>query len=137
MDILTRLAMAFGPAWASGLNLYAMVATLGLLGRYGGLQLPGDLGVLTNPWIIGIAVGLYVIEFIADKIPVVNSVWDVVHTFLRVPAGAIVAAAAMGQFNRPVQVIAFLVGGTLALTSHGTKTAARALLNLSRHRSRI
>jgi len=131
MEIVSRLAMAFGPAWASGLNLYAMVATLGLLGRFAGLPLPCELSVLTNPWIIGVALALYVIEFFADKIPLFNSVWDVIHTFLRVPAGAVVAAAAMGQFNIPVQVIAFLVGGTLALTSHGTKTAARAALNLS------
>jgi hypothetical protein len=131
MGLLGRLAVAFGPAWASGLNLYAMVATLGLLGRFGGLTLPGDLEVLTNWWVIGIALALYCVEFVADKIPVFDSVWDLVHTFLRVPAGAVVAAAAVGDFSRPVQVIAFLVGGGLALSSHSAKAATRAALNLS------
>jgi hypothetical protein len=131
MGLLGRLAVAFGPAWASGLNLYAMVATLGLLGRFGGLTLPGDLEVLTNWWVIGIALSLYCVEFVADKIPVFDSVWDLVHTFLRVPAGAVVAAAAVGDFSRPVQVIAFLVGGGLALSSHSAKAATRAALNLS------
>jgi hypothetical protein len=131
MNIIAQLGMAFGPAWASGLNLYAMVATLGLLGRFGGMKLPGDLEVLTNKWVIGAAIALYCVEFVADKIPIFDSVWDVVHTFLRVPAGAIVAAAALGDFNRPVQIIAFLAGGGLALSSHGAKAATRAALNLS------
>jgi hypothetical protein len=131
MDIIGRLATAFGPAWASGLNLYAMVATLGLLGRFGGLHLPGELEVLTNKWVIGVALALYGVEFIADKIPIVDSVWDLIHTFLRVPAGAVVAAAAMGDYSRPIQIIAFLIGGGLALSSHGTKAATRAALNLS------
>jgi hypothetical protein len=131
MGLLGRLAVAFGPAWASGLNLYAMVATLGLLGRFGGISLPGDLEVLTNWWVIGVALALYCVEFVADKIPVFDSVWDVIHTFLRVPAGAIVAAAAVGDLSRPVQVIAFLVGGGLALSSHSAKAATRAALNLS------
>ena len=131
MEIIGRLGMAFGPAWASGINLYAMVATLGLLGRFGGLSLPGDLQILTNKWVIGAAAVLYCVEFIADKIPYLDSIWDLVHTFLRVPAGAIVAAASMGDFNRPVQIVAFLVGGGLALSSHGSKAATRAVLNLS------
>jgi hypothetical protein len=131
MNIIAQLGMAFVPAWASGLNLYAMVATLGLLGRFGGMKLPGDLEVLTNKWVIGAAIALYCVEFVADKIPIFDSVWDVVHTFLRVPAGAIVAAAALGDFNRPVQIIAFLAGGGLALSSHGAKAATRAALNLS------
>jgi len=131
MEIIGRLGMAFGPSWASGLNLYAMVATLGLLGRFGGLRLPGDLQILTNKWVICAAITLYCVEFVADKIPVIDSLWDVVHTFLRVPAGAIVAAASMGDFSRPVQIVAFLVGGGLALSSHGSKAATRAALNLS------
>lgn len=131
MGILSTLGLAFGSAWLSGINLYAMVATLGLLGRFADLKLPGDLGVLTNWWIIGIASTLYVIEFVADKVPVVDSAWDVVHTFIRVPAGAIVAAAALGDFNPAVQVGAALVGGGLALSSHGTKAAVRVVANHS------
>jgi hypothetical protein len=131
MGILGTLGLAFGSAWTSGLNLYAMVATLGLLGRFAGLTLPGDLGVLTNEWVIGTALLLYVVEFVADKVPYVDSVWDVVHTFIRVPAGAIVAAAALGDFDPAVQLVAFLVGGGLALSSHGMKASARATANLS------
>ena len=80
---------------------------------------------------IGIAIGLYVIEFVADKVPYVDSTWDVIHTFIRVPAGAVLAAAAFGDFDRGIQVIALLLGGGLALSSHGTKAATRAMLNAS------
>src|SRR3954466_8031557 len=131
MNLISILGLAFGSAGGGGLNLYAMVLTLGLLGRFGGLHLPGDLGAVTDWWIIGAAALLYAVEFVADKVPVVDSVWDVVHTFVRVPAGAIVAAAALGDFSPTVQVIALLVGGGLALTSHGAKASARAALNLS------
>lgn len=131
IGILGTLGLAFGSSWASGINLYAMVATLGLLSRFAGLQLPGELAVVTDWWVIGIAVGLYVIEFVADKVPIVDSVWDVVHTFVRVPAGAVVAAAALGDFSPWVQAVAFLVGGGVALSSHGTKAATRVVANLS------
>lgn len=120
-----------GASWVSGINLYACVATLGLLSRFAHLKLPGELEVLTSWWVIGIALALYVVEFLADKIPLVDSTWDVIHTFIRVPAGAILAAAAFGEFDKTVQVIAFLLGGGLALSSHGTKAATRALLNTS------
>ncbi len=131
MNLLSTLAFALGSAWVSGLNLYAGVATLGLLGRFAHLQLPGDLAVLTNWWIIGVALALYLIEFIADKIPVVDSVWDAIHTFIRVPAGAALAAASFGDYDRGFQVVAFLLGGGLALSSHGTKAAARMAINTS------
>lgn len=120
-----------GASWVSGINLYATVATLGLLGRFAHLRLPGELDVLTSWWVIGVALFLFVIEFVADKIQFVDSVWDVVHTFIRIPAGAILAATAFGEFDRSVQVVAFLLGGGLALSSHGTKAATRALLNTS------
>ena len=93
MDLLTTLGFAMGSAWLSGLSLYLTVATLGLLQRFGLAHLPGDLAQLSNWWIIGIAGGLYAIEFIADKIPAVDSVWHAIHTFIRIPAGAILAAA--------------------------------------------
>lgn len=131
MSLLSTLALAMGSSWVSGINLYAAVATLGLLGRFAGLNLPGDLGVLTSWWVIGVALGLYVIEFFADKIPLIDSAWDAVHTFIRVPAGAVLAAASFGDFDRGVQVIAFLIGGGLALSSHGTKAATRAAINTS------
>lgn len=131
MDFIQTLAIGMGASWVSGINLYASVATLGLLGRFANLQLPGELQVLTSWPVIAVAVVLYLIEFFADKIPIVDSTWDVVHTFIRIPAGAILAATAFGDFDRSVQVIAFLLGGSLALSSHGTKAAARALINTS------
>jgi len=131
MSFISTLAVAMGASWVSGINLYACVATLGLLSRFADLQLPGELQVLTSWWVIGIAAALYVVEFVADKVPVVDSVWDVIHTFIRVPAGAVLAAAAFGDFDKSVQVIAFLLGGGLALSSHGTKAATRAVINAS------
>ena len=131
MDFISTLAISMGASWVSGINLYATVATLGLLSRFAHLKLPGELEVLTNWWVIGVALFLFVIEFVADKIQLVDSVWDVIHTFIRIPAGAILAATAFGDFDRRIQVIALLVGGGLALTSHGTKAATRALVNAS------
>jgi hypothetical protein len=131
MNFISTLAIAMGASWVSGINLYACVATLGLLSRFSHLRLPGELEVLTNWWVIGIASALYLIEFLADKIPVVDSTWDVIHTFIRVPAGAVLGAAAFGDFDKSIQVIAFLLGGGLALTSHGTKAATRAVVNAS------
>lgn len=131
MNLISTLAIAMGSAWVSGINLYAGVATLGLLSRFAHLQLPGELQVITSWWVIGIAVALYLIEFVADKVPWIDSTWDVVHTFIRVPAGAVLAATAFGDFDRSVQVVAFLLGGGLALSSHGTKATTRAMLNMS------
>jgi Domain of unknown function (DUF4126) len=130
-QLISTIAIAMGASWVSGINLYAAVATLGLLGRFASLQLPGELEVLTSWWVIGVALALYVVEFIADKVPYVDSTWDVVHTFIRVPAGAVLAATAFGDFDRSIQVIALLLGGGLALSSHGTKAATRAMLNAS------
>ena len=131
MNFISTLAVSMGASWVSGINLYATVATLGLLGRFAHLKLPGDLDVVTNWWVIGVALFLFVIEFIADKIQLVDSAWDIIHTFIRIPAGAVLAATAFGDFDRSVQVIALLLGGGLALSSHGTKAATRALINTS------
>ncbi|HEX3230471.1 MAG TPA: DUF4126 domain-containing protein [Pyrinomonadaceae bacterium] len=131
MDFISTLAIGMGASWVSGINLYATVATLGLLGRLANLKLPGELEVVTNWWVIGVALFLFVVEFVADKIQLVDSVWDVIHTFIRIPAGAVIAATAFGDFDRRIQVIALLVGGGLALSSHGTKAAARAVINAS------
>lgn len=131
MNLISTLAIAMGAGWVSGINLYAAVATLGLLGRFAHLRLPGELDILTSWWIIGLAVALYLVEFVADKVPYVDSVWDAIHTFIRIPAGAVLAATAFGDFDRGVQVAAFLLGGGLALSAHGTKAGARAAINLS------
>jgi hypothetical protein len=131
MNLISTLAIAMGAGWVSGINLYAAVATLGLLGRFANLRLPGELDILTSWWIIGLAVALYLVEFIADKVPYVDSIWDAIHTFIRIPAGAVLAATAFGDFDRGVQVAAFLLGGGLALSAHGTKAGARAAINLS------
>src|SRR6185295_2621672 len=131
MSFIGTLGLAMGASWVSGINLYAGVATLGLLGRFAHLNLPGELSVVTNWWVIGVAIGLYVIEFFADKVPLIDSAWDAIHTFIRVPAGAVLAAAAFGEFEKSVQIIAFLLGGGLALSSHGTKAATRAAINTS------
>jgi hypothetical protein len=131
MDFISTLAISMGASWVSGINLYATVATLGLLGRFTSLKLPGELDVVTSWWVIGVALFLFVVEFVADKIQVVDSIWDVIHTFIRIPAGAIIAATAFGEFDRTIQVVALLVGGGLALSSHGTKAATRAVINAS------
>lgn len=131
MDWFSTLTLALGSAWTSGINLYATVSVLGLLQKFSAIKLPGGLEVLDNWWIIGIAGGLYLVEFVADKVPYVDSVWDVIHTFIRVPAGAIVAFAATSEMNETVKIAATLLGGGLALSSHGTKAALRAGANLS------
>src|SRR5688572_8672303 len=131
MDWFSTLSLALGSAWTSGINLYATVTVLGLLQKFGAAKLPGGLDVLDNWWIIGVAGFLYLVEFFADKIPYVDSVWDVVHTFIRVPAGVIVAYAATYELDPSIYIPATLIGGGLALSSHGTKAALRAGANFS------
>ncbi len=132
MEWFSTLTLALGSAWTSGINLYATVTVLGLLQRFTEIKLPGGLEVLDNWWIIGIAAGLYIIEFVADKIPYIDSVWDVIHTFIRVPAGALLAyAATTTEVDSGVVVVATLLGGGLALSSHGTKAAVRGVANMS------
>ncbi|HEX8144484.1 MAG TPA: DUF4126 domain-containing protein [Pyrinomonadaceae bacterium] len=131
MNVIQILGLAMGAAWTSGINLYATVAVLGLLQHYGLARLPGGLHVLDNWLIIGVAFFLYAIEFVADKIPYVDTVWDAVHTFIRVPAGAVIAATAASDINPAVQVLALLLGGGLALSTHGTKATLRATANTS------
>lgn len=130
MDLST-LAFAMGSAWLSGINLYATVLTLGLLERFHMAQLPGDLSYLGHTWVLAAAGTLYAVQFVADKIPAVDSAWDLVHTFIRVPAGAILAAGAFAHFDPKIRLIAMLAGGGIALSSHGTKTATRLAANTS------
>jgi hypothetical protein len=131
MEWFSTLSLAFGSAWTSGINLYATVTVLGLIQKFGLAKLPGGLDVLDNWWIIGVAAFLYSVEFFADKIPYVDSVWDVIHTFIRVPAGVVVAYAATSDLDPSIYIPAALLGGGFAFTSHGTKAALRAGANLS------
>ena len=131
VEWLPTVATAMGSAWLSGINLYATVVTLGLLQRFQWVKLPGELNMLGEWWVIGVAGAFYLIEFVADKIPAVDSAWDAIHTFIRVPAGAILAATAVADFDPAVKMAAMLVGGTLALGSHGTKAATRLAANTS------
>jgi hypothetical protein len=128
---IQTLSLALGAGFSSGLNLYATVATLGLLQRFGVVHLPAPLQVLAHSWVIGIAVGLYVIEFFADKIPYFDTIWDFVHTFIRPPAAAVLAFAAAGGAGAEWRWAAALLAGGVALTSHGTKASARAAVNTS------
>jgi len=130
MDLGT-LGFAMGSAWLSGINLYATVLTLGLLQHFHLVTLPGDLSYLGHTWILITAGALYLLQFVADKIPAVDSVWDMVHTFIRIPAGAILAATAFAHFDPQVRLLALLIGGGVALTSHGATTATRLAVNTS------
>jgi Domain of unknown function (DUF4126) len=131
MATIEALSLAMGTAWTSGINLYATVATLGIAGRSEMIQLPPELQVLTHPAVITIACIMYVIEFFADKVPYVDTGWDILHTFIRVPAGAILAAKSLGDMNPALELAALLAGGTVALAAHGTKATMRLAINTS------
>lgn len=132
MSPLDTLGFALGTSFASGLNLYATVAAAGLFQRFGIIQLPEPLQVLAHPMVYGLAIALFVIEFIADKIPYVDSVWDAVHTFIRPPAAALLSYSAFtGGVPEEYKVGAALLAGTVALTSHGAKATTRAAANVS------
>ena len=132
-SLVPLIGLLLGAAVASGLRLYATVAVLGFLGRSGVLALPGGLSILTHPWVIIVAASLYVVEFLADKIPIVDSVWDLVHTFIRVPAASLLAWAGLAGTGVPEhwRVVATLVCGGVALSAHGLKSSTRAVLNTS------
>jgi len=125
------LALTLGVAWASGINLYAAILVLGWLGSTGNLVLPPDLEILANPLVMFAAGAMYLIEFFADKVPGVDSSWDVLQTFIRIPAGAAMAAGAVGEMNPAVALAAAIVGGGLAAGSHATKAGSRLLINAS------
>jgi hypothetical protein len=131
VDPLQTLGLALGAGFSSGLNLYATIATLGLLQRYGIIHLPETLQVLAHPWILGIALALYAVEFLADKIPYVDTLWDAVHTLIRPPAAALLAYGATVAAPPEWRWGAALLAGGVALTSHGTKSSARAAVNTS------
>ena len=131
MNPIQTLGLALGAGFSSGLNLYATVATLGLLQRFGVIHLPAPLQVLAHPGVLGIAIALYGIEFLADKIPWFDTVWDAVHTFIRPPAAALLAYGAAVTAPPEWRWGAALLAGGVALTSHGTKASARAAANTS------
>jgi hypothetical protein len=129
MNPVETLGLALGAGFSSGLNLYATVATLGLLQRFSVLHLPPGLQILSHPWVLGIAISLYLLEFFADKIPYFDTFWDALHTFIRPPAAALLAFAAAGGAPPEWRWGAALLAGGVALTSHGTKASARAAVN--------
>ena len=129
--IIQTLALGLGSSWVAGINLYATVAVLGMLGRWGGLDLPGELEVLTSGWVIGVASGLYTIEFIADKVPWLDSAWDVAHTFIRVPAGVVLAASAFGDYDPTIRVSQVSWVGPWQLVTHTTKAVTQGMINAS------
>jgi len=131
LDLASLAVLTAGVGWASGLRLYALVFALGALGRFGGVQLPGGLEVLSHPLVLGLSALMLVTEFFADKLPWLDSLWDALHTFIRIPAGAALAAAVMGDQGGAVQAAAALGGGTLAAGTHFAKAGARAAINTS------
>lgn len=131
MGTVEALSLAMGTAWTSGINLYATVAALGIAGQMDLVDLPQNLQVVMHPAVIAVACVMYLIEFFADKIPYVDSGWDALHTFIRVPAGAILAARSLGDMNPGLEFAALLAGGTLAFTAHGAKAATRLAINAS------
>lgn len=131
MDIVDTLALTLGIAWASGINLYAAMFMLGWMHTTGNMILPPDLEILANPLVMVAAGFMYCVEFFADKVPGVDTGWDAIHSFIRIPAGAVMAAGAVGEMSPEVQLAALIVGGTLATGSHLTKTGSRVMINTS------
>lgn len=131
MDVVAIIALSMGAAWASGINLYAAVFVLGWLGSSGNLVLPEGLQICTEPVVMAAAGFMFVVEFFADKIPGVDTLWDAIHTFIRIPAGAILAAGAVGELGQGAELVALLLGGTLSTASHLTKAGTRVLINTS------
>ncbi|HME61020.1 MAG TPA: DUF4126 domain-containing protein [Candidatus Binatia bacterium] len=131
MGTIEALSLAMGTAWTSGINLYATVAALGIANRMEMIHLPQNLEVLSHPGVIAIACVMYLIEFFADKVPYVDTGWDALHTFIRVPAGAILAARSLGDVNPALELMALLAGGSVALVAHGTKATVRLAINAS------
>jgi hypothetical protein len=131
LDILTTLGRTMGFSFAAGINLYATVAILGLAERYGWVELPDQFRVFDNDIVIAVAIVLYVIEFVADKVPWVDSIWDAIHTVIRPIGGAVIAVASLGDASPAVKGLVALLGGALATGSHLTKAGTRAAANTS------
>lgn len=132
-ETIQAIALMLGASWAAGINLYAAILVLGILGNSGYAELPQGLTLVENPLVLGVAGIMYFIEFFADKTPGVDSGWDAIHTFIRIPAGAMMAAGAAGglEVNQAVTLAAALLGGGVAATSHFTKAGTRLMINTS------
>lgn len=131
METIEIIALTMGVAWASGINLYAAMFMLGWMGSTGDMNLPADMEILSNPLVMTAAGFMYCVEFFADKIPGVDTGWDAIHTFIRIPAGAMLAAAAVGDVSPAIELSAFILGGTLATGSHLAKSGSRVMINAS------
>ena len=131
MDLLVTLGRTLGFSLAAGVNLYATVALLGLASRYGWVALPEQFQAFNHPWVIGLAGALYVVEFFADKIPWVDTMWDTVHTFIRPVGGALIAVATLGEASPTVEGLIALLGGAVAASSHVAKAGTRVAANAS------
>ena len=131
MDAISSFALAGGLSWASGLRLYATVFAVGILAKFGYIHLPSSLDILSNPVVISVAGILSMIEFLADKIPYVDSAWDGIQTFIRIPAGALLAMGAINTSDPLIATLAALLGGSLTSMTHATKAGSRALINTS------
>jgi hypothetical protein len=131
VSLVENIALFLGTAWASGINLYATILVLGALEHTGYLHLPPALAAAANPWVMSAAAALYILEFIADKIPWVDSAWDALHTFIRIPLGVLLAVGAVQPLDPAFQAVAVLVAGALTAGTHGTKMSTRLALNLS------
>jgi hypothetical protein len=127
----SSIASLFGVAFSAGLNVYATVLALGIMHRYEAIQLPSSLAALSSTPVLIAAAVLYVVEFVADKVPIVDSMWDAIHTVIRPIGGALLAYGIVGVSEPQWQIIAALAGGGLALTSHTAKASTRAAVNLS------
>ncbi len=130
-QIIQLIALSMGVAWASGINLYAALLTLGIAGATGNIDLPPGLQVLSNPMVIGAAGLMYGVEFFADKIPGVDTGWDMIHTFVRVPAAVLLAAGSVGDISTAAAVTSGILGGGIALGTHSIKAGSRVLINTS------
>lgn len=131
LEALAFFGRTLGFSFAAGVNLYATVALVGLASRYGWVTLPPEYAIFDNDWVIGAAIVLYVVEFFADKIPWVDTLWDTLHTFIRPVGGALMAVAALGESSATVQGLMALLGGAVAAGSHATKAGTRVMVNTS------
>lgn len=131
MEMIQNLALAGGLSWASGLRLYLTVFAVGLLSKFGYVHLPVALDILSNPIVLSVAGVLAAIEFLTDKIPYIDSAWDSIQTFIRIPAGALLAMGAINSHDPVIATVTALLGGSLAGATHATKAGSRALINTS------
>lgn len=129
--LVQTIALTMGVAWASGINLYGTLLALGIMSNTGYIDLPPDLQIIGDPLVIAAAGLMYAVEFFADKVPGVDTGWDTLHTFVRIPAGALLAAGAIGDVQPAAELAAAIVGGSIAATSHLTKAGSRVLINTS------